>query len=49
MGREQYGIIYSTNSIKKTQFDIDEALTFRRTAHAVDFYENVVPFEVYSS
>ena len=34
---------------KKPHFDIDEALTFSQVIYAVDFYEDVVSFEVYSS
>jgi len=37
------------NSTEKPDFDIDEALTVSHVIYAVDFYENVVSFEVYSS
>ena len=40
--------IYKLDS-ENPNFDIDEALTFSHVVYAVDFYENIASFEVYSS
>jgi hypothetical protein len=40
--------IQKLDSKPHRDLDIDEALTFSDVVYAVDFYENVVSFEVYS-